>query len=123
MSTRTPKTSKSKLSLHQELFQVLEDGKGEDVVVIDLAGKTDIADHMVIASGTSSRHVSSLADKVMDHLKELGGNQPSVEGLREGQWVLVDADTVLVHIFMPDVRATYDLEKMWSVALPQAQSF
>jgi ribosome-associated protein len=90
----------------------LEDGKAEDVVVIDLAGKSSIADHMLIATGRSQRQVAALAERVIEAVKA-AGCRPSVEGLRHGDWVLIDAGDLLVHIFRPEVRAYYNLEKMW----------
>lgn len=90
----------------------LEDGKAEDVVVIGLAGKSSIADHMLVATGRSQRQVAALAERVVAAAKG-AGFRPSVEGLRHGDWVLIDAGDVIVHIFRPEVRAFYNLEKMW----------
>jgi ribosome-associated protein len=90
----------------------LEDGKAEDVVVIDLIGKSSIADHMLIATGRSQRQVAALAERVVAAAKA-AGFRPAVEGLRYGDWVLIDAGDVIVHIFRPEVRAFYNLEKMW----------
>jgi len=87
------------------------------LVAIDLVGKTDYADAMVIASGQSARHVGALADHVVDALKEVG-MRPLVEGDTQCDWVLIDAGDVVVHLFRPEVRAFYNLEKMWGV--PQA---
>jgi ribosome-associated protein len=101
-------------------LKILDDGKAEDVVVIDLAGKTDIADHMVIATGRSARQVAALADHLASSIKEGGHGRPSVEGLRVGDWVLIDAGDVLVHLFRPDVRDFYHLEKMWGASFPEA---
>jgi ribosome-associated protein len=96
----------------------LEDLKAEDVAVIDLAGKTSIADWMVIASGRSTTQVGAMADKVVRALKELGAPTPAVEGLPACDWVLIDAGDVIVHLFRPEVRAFYNLEKMWGVDRP-----
>lgn len=100
----------------------LEDGKAFDIVSIDLHGKSDIADTMIIASGTSTKHTSFLAQHLIEALK---GENPSavrsVEGLNDGNWVLVDAGDVIVHIFRPEVRDVYNLEKMWAMALPEAE--
>ena len=90
----------------------LEDGKAEDIVVIDLRGKTSIANEMVIASGTSDRHVISLAQRVQENLKDAGFKSVS-EGENKGDWVLIDAYDVIVHLFRPEVREFYNLEKMW----------
>jgi ribosome-associated protein len=100
--------------------QALDDGKAEDVVVIDLQGKTSIADHMVIATGRSQRQVSALAERVLTALRERGGGRAASEGMRQGDWVLIDAGDVIVHLFRPDVRSFYNLEKMWGTALDEA---
>jgi ribosome-associated protein len=91
----------------------LDDGKAEDVTRIDLRGKSSIADDMVIASGRSSRQVAALADRVTAALAERGQKRVPVEGLATGDWVLIDAGDVIVHIFRPEIRARYNLEKMW----------
>ncbi len=106
-------------SLLQRIETALDDGKAEDIVVIDLHGKTSIADHMVIASGRSARQVSALAERVMKLLHEKGKARASAEGLRQGDWVLIDAGDVIVHLFRPEVRGFYNLEKMWGAALPE----
>lgn len=93
--------------------KVLDDGKAEDIVVLDLQGKTSIANQMVIASGTSQRHVAALADQVRMKLKEAGYKSVS-EGEEKADWVLIDAFDVIVHVFKPEVRDFYNLEKMWS---------
>ena len=90
----------------------LDDGKAEDVMVIDLRGKTSIANEMVVASGTSDRHVISLAQKIQENLKKAGIKSVS-EGESKGDWVLIDAFDVIVHLFRPEVREFYNLEKMW----------
>ncbi len=90
----------------------LDDDKAEDIAVIDLAGKTSIADTMVIATGRSSRQVGALADHLIRALKE-AGIRPTIEGKVNSDWVIVDAGSVVVHIFRPEVRAFYNLEKMW----------
>lgn len=91
----------------------LEDDKAEDIVVIDLAGKSSIADYMVIASGRSTRQVGALAEKLQQRLKAAGYGPVSAEGTRTCDWVVVDALDVVVHIFRPEVREFYNLEKMW----------
>ncbi|MDB2414986.1 ribosome silencing factor [Rickettsiales bacterium] len=98
----------------------LEDGKADDVVTIDLCGKADIADYMIIASGNSTRHTSSLAEKIVQKIKSDYSSDVSVEGIAAGDWVLVDAGDIIVHIFKHDIRGLYDLEKMWSVPVPAA---
>ena len=91
----------------------LDDDKAEDVVRIDLHGKSDVADAMVIASGRSSRQVQSIAEKLMERVKAAGGVVPRAEGKDGGDWVLIDAGDVIVHVFRPEVREFYQLEKMW----------
>ena len=102
-------------ALRDALAGVLHDRKAEDVLVIDLHGKTDIADYMIIASGTSQRHVSALAEHAATQLKELGVPLLAMEGKTTGDWVLLDAGDVIVHLFRPEVRSFYNLEKMWMV--------
>nr|WP_210249551.1 ribosome silencing factor [Methylobacterium oryzihabitans] len=96
----------------------LDDMKAEDTVEIDLVGKTSIADTMIVTSGRSHRHVGSIADKVIQELKERGFGNARVEGLPACDWVLIDAGDVLVHIFRPEVRGFYNLEKMWGADRP-----
>ncbi|WP_227361761.1 ribosome silencing factor [Sedimentitalea arenosa] len=91
----------------------LQDDKAEDVVQIDLRGKTEIGDYMVIASGRSTRQVSAMAEKLVDRLKQEFGRASKVEGKDTGDWVLIDTGDVIVHIFRPEVREFYQLEKMW----------
>jgi ribosome-associated protein len=101
----------------QALLQVirtsLEDDKAEDVVQIDLAGKSEIADWMVIASGRSTRQVAAIAEKLVERVKEATGRTAKVEGKEAADWVLIDAGDVIVHVFPPEVRDYYQLEKMW----------
>jgi ribosome-associated protein len=94
----------------------LEDDKAEDVVQIDLHGKSSIGDYMVIASGRSTRQVASIADKLIGRIKDAFGMTARVEGKETGDWVLVDAGDVIVHVFRPEVRDFYQLEKMWMPA-------
>jgi ribosome-associated protein len=99
----------------------LEDMKAEEVVTIDLVGKTSLADAMVIATGRSNRHVGSIAERVVEFLKQAGQPTPRTEGLPHCDWVLIDAGDVIVHVFRPDVRAFYNLEKMWGGDRPVEQ--
>ncbi|RME63022.1 MAG: ribosome silencing factor [Alphaproteobacteria bacterium] len=103
--------------LYQVIQQALDDGKAEDIVTIDLRGKSTIADFMAIASGRSQRQVTALAERVLRALKDAGLGTAKVEGLAAGDWVLIDAGDAIVHLFRPQVRAFYDLEKMWSLDL------
>jgi ribosome-associated protein len=96
----------------------LEDMKAEDLVEIDLAGKTSIADTMMIASGRSDRHVGAIADRVLQGLKDNGFGPARVEGLPACDWVLIDAGDLIIHIFRPEVRSFYNLEKMWGADRP-----
>jgi ribosome-associated protein len=97
--------------------KTLDDGKAEDVVVIDLHDKSSIADYMVIATGRSQRQVVSLAERLLGALKDAGHGRASAEGLAHGDWVLIDAGDVIVHVFRPEVRQYYNLEKMWGAML------
>jgi ribosome-associated protein len=101
------------------VLEALDDAKAEEVVCIDLKGKTSIGDHMVVASGRSQRHVGAVADQLVRKLKEKGYGRARVEGLPNADWVLIDAGDVIVHIFRPEVRAFYNLEKMWSADRPR----
>jgi ribosome-associated protein len=100
----------------------LDDDKAQAVTVIELEGKATIADHLVIASGTSSRQVVSMADHLLEKLKSSGVRDATVEGLAQGDWVLIDAGDVIVHLFRPEVRSFYNLEKMWGVTMPEPQA-
>ena len=95
------------------ILQSLDSDKAEEVVQIDLRGKSSVADHMVVCSGRSTRQVTALAEKLADKLKPILGRMPKTEGKSQGDWVLVDAGDVIVHIFRPEVREFYQLEKMW----------
>lgn len=96
------------------IIATLEDDKAEDITVIDLGGKSSIADTMIIASGRSARHVSSLADHLSRKLKEEGHGRAQIEGLANADWVLIDAGDVVVHLFRPEVREFYQLERIWA---------
>lgn len=96
----------------------LEDAKAEGIVTIELSGKTTLADRMIIASGRSSTHVGAIADRVMKACRDAGFPAPRVEGLPLCDWVLLDARDAIVHIFRPDVRQFYNLEKMWGADRP-----
>ena len=100
------------------VLATLDDAKAEGVVAIDVVGKTSVADHMVVASGRSQRHVGAIADQIQKKLREMGHGRVHVEGLPQCDWVLVDAGDVIVHLFEPDVRTFYNLEKMWQADRP-----
>ena len=91
----------------------LDDAKAEDTGTIDIAGKSALGDHMVVASGRSHRHVGAIADRLLKDLKNAGLGRARVEGLPHCDWVLIDAGEVIVHIFRPEVREFYNIEKMW----------
>jgi ribosome-associated protein len=101
-------------SLHALVLHSLDEDQAQDLVSIPLEGKTAIADHMVIASGRSTRQVAAIAQKLAERIKHAGHGNPRVEGLPAADWVLVDAGDVIVHIFRPEVRSFYNLERMWA---------
>ncbi|MEM9735940.1 MAG: ribosome silencing factor [Pseudomonadota bacterium] len=101
------------------IVSLLDQESAEDILTIDLAGKSAEADHMVIASGRSSRHVAALSEKLIDKLKDRTGRRARAEGRDSADWVLIDAEDVIVHIFRPEVRDFYQLEKMWLTAPDQ----
>lgn len=108
--------AQSTQDLEALVMNALDDDKAEDVVAIDLTGKSSVTDVMVIASGRSNRHVGAMADHLVRKLKDAGHGKVSIEGLKTCDWVLIDAGDVIVHLFRPEVRSFYDLEKMWSVS-------
>ena len=99
----------------------LDDDKAEDVVVIDLAGKTEIADYLVVATGSSHRQVGAMAEHLREKIKAVGVDGPATEGTRQCDWVLIDAGDVIVHLFRLEVRAFYGLEKIWMTPDPAAR--
>jgi ribosome-associated protein len=105
-------------SLHTVVLDSLSDAIAEDVVSIDLAGKSTVADVMIVASGRSQRHVGAVADQLMRKLKDAGVKNVRVEGLPLCDWVLIDAGDIIVHVSRPEVRQFYNLEKMWSADRP-----
>jgi len=100
--------------LHRLVLKSLDDDQAVEVISIPLAGKSSIADHMVIASGRSTRQVASMATKLAQRIKDQVGRSPRIEGLPAADWVLIDADDVIVHLFRPEVRTFYNLERMWA---------
>jgi ribosome-associated protein len=97
----------------------LEEAKAQDIKVMDVRGLTNVTDFMILATGTSSRHVNAVADRLVDYMKDHGHRPLSVEGQEEAQWVLVDLNDVIVHILQADARVFYDLEKLWGEELQQ----
>ncbi len=100
-------------SLHAFILDQLDEDQAQEIVSIPLAGKTSIADHMIVASGRSTRQVASMATKLAERLKQNGYGQAKIEGLPAADWVLIDAGDVVVHLFRPEVRSFYNLERMW----------
>ncbi len=121
---RKAASAKRKASPAQALLglaeKILEDGKAEDLVTIDLQGKSDIADYLLIATGRSQRQVIALAQRLLEGLKAAGYGKLAAEGVRHGEWVLIDAGDVVIHLFRPETRAHYNLEKMWGETLSEA---
>jgi ribosome-associated protein len=111
-------TARTAEVLLQIIVEGLEDAKAEDIVSIDLSGRTTLADRMIVASGRSSVHVGAIADRVVKACRDAGYPSPKVEGMPLCDWVLLDAQNAIVHIFRPDVRRFYNLEKMWSADRP-----
>ena len=107
-------TDESIEALHQLILASLEDDQAVDTISIPLAGKSNIADHMIVASGRSTRQVASMANKLAEKIKAETGRPARVEGLATADWVLIDAGDVIVHLFRPEVRSFYNLERMWS---------
>jgi ribosome-associated protein len=112
-ATRTPAKAKAPPALAQVVLAALEDMKAVNVKAMDVRGITDITDMMVVASGTSDRHVKSIADRVVQRCKEAGYRPFGIEGERDGEWVLLDLNDVVVHVMLPRVREFYALEKLW----------
>ena len=107
------------LELKQIVVKILDINKAQDIVSIDLKDKSSMADYMIIASGTSSRHIQSLSEQVLEKLKDNGINDSKIEGKDSNEWKLVDGIDLIVHIFHPEKRKFYELEKMWSELIPK----
>lgn len=104
---------KAALRQLQLVRDILADSKAENIVIIDIAGKSALGDHMVVASGRSNRHVAAVCDQLVSELKDADFGAPRVEGLANGDWVLIDAGDIIIHIFRPEIREFYNIEKMW----------
>ncbi len=115
----SPKDDKEAKALSGAILAVLDEHSAQDTIEIDIRGKSSIADYMIVSSGRSNRHVGALADYLQRALKELGHKDLGVEGLEGLDWVLIDVGDVIVHLFRPEVRVFYNLEKIWSVPLPE----
>ncbi len=109
-----PRDADPSARLHELVLKSLDDDQAVETVTIPLAGKSSIADHMVIASGRSTRQVASMAAKLADKIKTETGRAVRIEGLPTADWVLIDAGDVIVHLFRPEVRSFYNLERMWN---------
>ncbi len=107
-------------SLHELVLKSLDDDQAQDIVSIPLEGKTAIADHMVIATGRSTRQVATMAQKLAERIKHGGFGHSRIEGLPAADWVLVDAGDIIIHVFRPEVRSFYNLERMWGFGDPPA---
>ena len=108
--------------IKNKIEKILDDNKAQNITFIDLKNKSYIADYMVIASGTSSRHLQALSEILLTKLKELGIDNCRIEGKESNDWKLVDTQDVIVHIFHPEKREFYDLEKMWSEEIPKEKA-
>ncbi|RLL72391.1 MULTISPECIES: ribosome silencing factor [Paenirhodobacter] len=113
MSTKLAGADPTSDQILARVISSLEDDKAEDIITIDLRGRSSIADYMVICSGRSSRQVGAIAEKLVERLKEDFGRNSKIEGKDQGDWVLIDTQDVIVHVFRPEVREFYQLEKMW----------
>ena len=105
--------------LKKTVVKTLDINKAQDIITIDLKDKSSMADYMIIASGTSSRHIQSLSEQVLEKLKDSGISNSKIEGKDSGEWKLVDGIDLIVHIFHPEKRKFYELEKMWSELIPK----
>jgi ribosome-associated protein len=121
-ATDQPKQPADVDALHALVMQSLDDDQAVELVSIPLTGKSSIADHMIIASGKSSRQVASMAAKLAERIKQQFGKNVRIEGLPIADWVLIDADDVIVHLFRPEVRTFYNLERMWAFGDEAAQA-
>ena len=110
------------LKIKRKIEQILDINKAKDITSIDLSNKSFIADYMIIASGTSSRHLQALSEIIIEELKKVGLYNCRIEGKDSNDWKLVDAHDVIVHIFHPEKREFYDLEKMWSEEIPKEKA-
>ena len=107
------------LDLKQIILKTLDNNKAQDIISIDLKDKSSMADYMIIASGTSSRHIQSLSEQVLEKLKDNGLRDSRIEGKESGEWKLVDGIDLIIHIFHPEKRKFYELEKIWSELIPK----
>jgi ribosome-associated protein len=118
MGVSSEEPQPSTAQLEEMVLHRLDEDKAQDIVVIDLKDKSSVADTMIVASGRSHRHVGALADHLLRLLKDAGQGKARVEGLPHCDWVLIDAGDMIVHLFRPEVRSFYNIEKIWSVEPP-----
>ena len=116
MNTQTNREDLNTDQLQQLVVSSLEDFKATDILVIDVSGKSSLTERMIIASGNSTRHVKSMSENLVVKAKAAGNPPLGVEGGREGEWVLVDLNDVIVHLMLPQTRAFYNLEKLWEIS-------
>ena len=110
------------IEIKKNIEKILDNNKAQDITAIDLKNKSYIADYMIIASGTSSRHLQSLSEILVSELKKIGVDGCRIEGRDSNDWKLVDAIDIIIHIFHPEKREFYDLEKMWSEEIPKEKA-
>ena len=110
------------LDIKKNIVKILDNNKAKNIITIDLKNKSYIADYMIIASGTSSRHLQALSEILVNELKKIGLNECRIEGRESSEWKLVDTNDIIIHIFNPEKRKFYDLEKMWSEEFPKEKA-
>ena len=118
VSMPSPQDSKESRDLANLILDVLDEHSAQDIIEIDIRGKSSISDYMIVASGRSNRHVGALSDYLIKSLKNTGKKNIGIEGLKSCDWVLIDVGDVIVHLFRPEVRAFYNIEKIWSMPSP-----
>ena len=118
VSMPSPQDSKESRDLANLILDVLDEHSAQDIIEIDIRGKSSISDYMIVTSGRSNRHVGALSDYLIKSLKNIGKKNIGIEGLKNCDWVLIDVGDVIVHLFRPEVRAFYNIEKIWSMPSP-----
>ncbi len=118
VSMPSPQDSKESRDLANLILDVLDEHSAQDIIEIDIRGKSSISDYMIVASGRSNRHVGALSDYLIKSLKNIGKKNIGIEGLKSCDWVLIDVGDVIVQVFRPEVRAFYNIEKIWSMPSP-----
>ena len=118
VSMPSPQDSKESRDLANLILDVLDEHSAQEIIEIDIRGKSSISDYMIVASGRSNRHVGALSDYLIKSLKNIGKKNIGIEGLKSCDWVLIDVGDVIVHLFRPEVRAFYNIEKIWSMPSP-----